>query len=333
MIIEELKAMVEIDSTSGREDRFAQYIVDQLSLPGGELKKQPVEGEIVNLFYSWGIPEIIFCTHLDTVPPFIAPTIDGDRLYGRGACDAKGQIVAAINVCRELYSEGESNFGLLLLAGEEVGSKGAKVANRLIEGCRFVIVGEPTENKLIKAGKGVELYEIEIAGKSAHSGYPHLGENAIERMGEFLNRLANIKFPHDPLLGETTYNIGELSSPNPYNVISNFLSFKLYFRTTFASHPLVEELLQGIAQPHTTIKVKHKEMPMRFHYIEGFDAGVVAYGCDAPSLTNLGEPLLYGPGSITTAHTNGEYIDINEIKRAVKDLKKIYKTLKSSKDE
>lgn len=332
MIVEELKEIMAIDSTSGKEGELAHYIANSVNLPGATLEKQSVEGETINLLFKWGSPKIIFCTHLDTVPPFIPPTVESDTIFGRGACDAKGQIVTAFNVCRDLYAAGETNFGLLLLAGEEVGSKGAKVANRKIEGCQYVIVGEPTENRLIKAGKGVELFEVEIKGRSSHSGYPHLGDSAIDRMRLFLNKLALLKFPDDSLLGATTYNIGNLSSANAYNVVSNFISFKLYFRTTFASHSLIEESLNSIADSMTKVLKRHKEMPIYFHYIDGFEAGVVAYGCDAPSLTNLGKPLLYGAGSITTAHTSEEQVTVTEIEKAIVDLKEIYKSLKSSID-
>lgn len=328
MITEELAKIMKIDSTSGKEAELAIYIAENLYVPGANHEIQDIGDGTVNLFYKWGTPEIIFCTHLDTVPPYIAPVLDNNRVSGRGACDAKGQIVTALNVCRDLYKDGETNYGLLLVSGEETGSKGAKVANNLVKGCKYVIIGEPTENKLIKAGKGIQLYDVQILGVSCHSGYPQLGDNAIERMRQFLNRLAVEDFPSDPVLGSTNYNIGQLSSENAYNVLPDLVSFKIYFRTTPASSSLIENVLKNIADDKTTITKTREDKPFEYYYVEGFESDIVAFGCDGPCLTNLGKVLLYGPGSISVAHTKEEFINVSDIEKAVTDLKQIYQTLK-----
>lgn len=328
MITEELERIMRIDSTSGKEVDLARFIVENIKVPGANLQIQEVGDGSMNLFYTWGKPEITFCTHLDTVPPYTAPLVDRDRVYGRGACDAKGQIVTALNVCRELFTIGESDFGLLLLAGEETGSAGARIANRMIRGCKYVIIGEPTENKLIKAGKGIQLYDIQIRGLSCHSGYPQLGDDAIERMRIFLNSLAIIDFPTDPVLGLTTYNIGFLNSSNVYNVLPDLVTFKLYFRTTPASGHLITAILKDIADENTTVTKIREDRPFDYYYVDGFDSDIVAFGCDGPCLTNLGKCLLYGPGSIKVAHTDDEFINVSEIERAIIDLKNIFHTLK-----
>lgn len=328
MITCELEQIMKIDSTSGKEVELARFMAEHFMAPGADLELQDVGDGTVNLFYKWGTPEIIFCTHLDTVPPYIAPVLDNNRVSGRGACDAKGQIVTAWNVCRDLYNDGETNFGLLLVSGEETGSKGAKVANNLVKGCKYVIIGEPTENKLIKAGKGIQLYDVQILGISCHSGYPQLGDNAIERMRQFLNKLAVEDFPSDPVLGSTTFNIGQLSSGNAYNVLPDLVSFKIYFRTTPASSRLIENALKNIADDKTTITKNREDKPFEYYYVEGFESDIVAFGCDGPCLTNLGKVLLYGPGSISVAHTKDEFIKIADIEKAVIDLKLLYKTLK-----
>lgn len=328
MIVKELIEMMQIDSTSGRERELAKYIINNFDLPGAKLEQQELEDGGINLFYRWGEPKIIFCTHLDTVPPYIKPTLKGETLFGRGACDAKGQIVTFIALCRDLYKMGESNFGLLLLCGEEVGSKGAKVANTLIEGSKFVVIGEPTENKIISAAKGIQLYDIKVSGVSCHSGYPQFGKSAIERALSFFNTLSKVKFPFDNSLGATTYNIGELSSQNPYNVLSDSLTCKLYFRTTFSSFSMIESTLMQIAGEDVCVSKIREDLPLSFHIVEGLPTDVVAFGSDAPALNNLGLPLLYGPGSIRVAHTEQEYIKISDIERAIEDLKKIYLTLK-----
>ncbi|MCU0457922.1 MAG: M20/M25/M40 family metallo-hydrolase [Bacteroidales bacterium] len=328
MITRELEQIMKIDSTSGKEAELARFMAEHFMAPGADLEIQDVGDGAINLFYKWGKPEIIFCSHLDTVPPYIAPASGDGQVSGRGACDAKGQIITAWNVCRELYNEGENNFGLLLVSGEETGSTGARVANNLIKGCRYVIIGEPTENKLIKAGKGIQLYDVQIRGTSCHSGYPQFGDDAVERMRQFLNRLAAADFPSDPVLGSTTYNIGQLQSENAYNVLPDLVRFKIYFRTTHASYQLTEDILKGLSDEKTTITKIREDKPFLYHYIDGFECDIVAFGCDGPCLTNLGKCLLYGPGSIKVAHTEDEYINVSEIDKAITDLKKIYHTLK-----
>lgn len=328
MVTEELAEIMRIDSTSGKEADLARYIANNFHVPGATLEIQDVGDGSINLFYKWGTPEIIFCTHLDTVPPFIPPVAESARISGRGACDAKGQIITVLNVCRDLYHEGETNFGLLLVSGEETGSTGARAANNLIKGCRYVIIGEPTENKLIKAGKGIQLYDVKISGKSCHSGYPHLGDDAIDRMRLFLNSLALAEFPSDPLLGATTYNIGQLSSGNAYNVLPDLVSFKIYFRTTPATNSLIGEILREISDENTTVTKIREDKPFEYFYLEGFERGTVAFGCDGPALPGLGKCLLYGPGTIRVAHTEDEFIEIHDIEKAIIDLKAIFKTLK-----
>jgi acetylornithine deacetylase len=214
-----------------------------------------------------------------------------------------------------------------MLAGEEVGSYGAQTANKLIKGCKYVIVGEPTENKLIKAGKGNILIEFAISGKAAHSGYPKKGDNAIERFRVFLNNLKGLDFPEDEILGDTTYNAGLLSSDNAHNVISDNVSFKVFFRTTFATHNILEEKIKEICDEHIKYKVQYGDEPIEFHTVEGFETGIVSYGSDAPELFNLGKRLLYGPGTIFVAHTQEEHVVIEDLHKAVKDLKNIYHKL------
>ena len=328
MITAELEQIMKIDSSSGNEAGLARHMAEHLRAPGADVEIQDVGDGSINLFYKWGAPEIIFCTHLDTVPPYIPPRIENGRISGRGACDAKGQIITAWNACKGLFNEGENNFGLLLVSGEETGSAGARVANNLVKGCKYVIIGEPTENKLIKAGKGIQLYDVQFRGKSCHSGYPQLGDNATERMRLFLNRLADTEFPADPFLGATTYNIGMLTSDNAYNVLPDIVTMKLYFRTTNASFNSIGNLLRNISDENTIIVKIREDKPFDYYYLEGFESDTVAYGCDGPALTNLGKCLLYGPGSIRVAHTENEYIEIQDIEKAIIDLKTIFRTLK-----
>jgi acetylornithine deacetylase len=327
MLIDFLINLMNLDSTSGQEELLGKHIRDQVQPAGAELEVHDIENGKFNLFYKWGKPEIIFCTHFDTVPPYIPPRLTEDKVYGRGSCDAKGQIACLYHTCLELHHEGNTNFGLLLLAGEEVGSYGAKASNKIIEGCKYVIIGEPTENKLIKAAKGNILVNCTFLGKSCHSGYAEHGDNAIDRMIRFIGNLNKIEFPDDKALGKTTFNIGRLHSDNAHNVVSDCVTMKIFFRTTFESHPFIMKKLQEICDDKSKVEVGYADDPLNFAVVEGFETDIVSYGSDAPELGNLGTPLMYGPGSILNAHTKDENIVIEDMYRAIEDLKKIYLAL------
>lgn len=330
-MIDFLIKIMETDSTSGTEEKLACYIADNFNPEGAVSELQKIPNGKKNIFFKWGIPEIIFCSHLDTVPPYIPPKIEGDIIKGRGSCDAKGQIAVMYEVCRQLYMEGKTDFGLLILAGEEVGSYGAQTANGLIKGCNYVIVGEPTDNKLIRAGKGNLMTEVEIKGKASHSGYPDNGDDAVERLRVFLNKLKNINFPEDDILGKTTYNIGMLEAPNAHNVIPDCVRFRIFFRTTFKTHNLVKDELGKISDDKTNLNFVYGDEPIHFYTVEGFKTGIVSYGSDAPMLSNLGKRLLYGPGSILTAHTENEHVKISDLNKAVEDLKNLFYKLSEEK--
>ena len=284
---------MKLDSTSGKEKELALYIIDNFQTVKNNIELQDVGNDTFNVFIKWGNPQMYFCTHLDTVPPYITPKIEGELIKGRGACDAKGQIAVMFETCLELEKDGHTDFGLLLLAGEETGSYGAKKANLLETDCKYMVIGEPTENKLIGAAKGTKRFEVEIKGKNSHSGYPHLGDNAIESMRLFMNKLAEIDFPIDPILGATTYNIGMLQSMNAVNVISSSVKFMIYFRTTFSSDKMVFEKVMRMADDKINVDFKGGDMPMNFETFDQGNKNIVAYGSDAPSLSNYGKKILF----------------------------------------
>ena len=327
-MIDRLLKIMGIESTSGREAELAYYIRDNFKGQNSESELQEVGDGSYNVFIKWGIPKVIYCTHLDTVPPYFPPFIQNEVIYGRGACDAKGQITVMFETCLNLEKEGNKDFGLLLLSGEEVGSKGARIANDLVKNCEYVIVGEPTENKLIRAGKGTKFFEVNITGKNAHSGYPHLGDDAIETMRVFLNSLAELDFPVDPLLGKTTYNISGLSAPNASNVVPDKVSFSIYVRTTFVSDKLAIDKILDLASDKISVKLLGGDAPINFETFGDNETHIVSYGSDAPVLSNLGEKILFGPGSIFHAHTDNEQITIAELNEAVSVLKSIYYKIK-----
>ena len=366
--------ILNMDSTSGREAELADYLSVELDAPGRKVDVFEVGDGSKNVLVSWGVPKVIFCTHLDTVPPYIAPTwkctgtsavssasvVSGtSAVYGRGACDAKGQIFAMYEACKALEKEGHDGFGLLLLAGEETGSFGAKAFNAmslnglLDEDC-VLIVGEPTDNCMASAAKGTKAFEVNFSGKAFHSGYPEYGISAVELFNDFMNALRSIRFPHDPVLGETTWNIGKLSSDNPQNILSDRLTCRVYFRTTFESDEMVSNIMRNIAGPDAklrfgrpkaqdgsdvvgkdvalwqqlmTVKALGGDTPARFETLEGFDVKPVSFGSDAPQLTCFRRKILCGPGSILVAHRPDEHITLSDLETAKRNYISMYDIL------
>lgn len=325
------KEMLSIDSSSGREREMALWLLKHLDAP----KKESFEvGDgTLNLLFSWGRPKVVFCTHMDTVPPYIAPVFPEDKppvgsvprkISGRGSCDAKGQIFAMYTACKELEAAGKTDFGLLLLAGEETGSWGAKAFSKTGFQAPFLVVGEPTENKLVSAAKGTLSYDLKFTGKAFHSGYPKYGTSAVELFNEFYNNLKDADFGEDPELGKTTWNIGLLKSDNPQNILSPELTCRLYFRTTFTSHEAVQRWMGTV--PEATLRARGDE-PARYVTLPGFESAPVAFGSDAPHLTGFGHKLICGPGSIRYAHRDDEHITAEELEEAVKLYIKIYQAL------
>ena len=311
-----------------------------------------------NLLVSWGTPKLVFCTHLDTVPPYIPPVQSDDTVIsGRGTCDAKGQIFAMWEACKALEAKGYDGFGLLLLAGEETGSFGAKAFRETETGAQWVIVGEPTDNCMATAAKGTKSYEVTFKGKAFHSGYPEYGRSAIEMFNDFMNALRSIRFPYDEILGETTFNIGKLVSDNPQNILSPELTCRVYFRTTFESDEIVCNVMKNIAgedaklrfgrrrvqdgsdivakevapwQAAMSVKAFGGDSPTKFETFEGFDTKPVSFGSDAPQLKNIPNKILYGPGSILVAHRPDENILISDIEEAIGNYVRIYEHIKQT---
>ena len=353
--------MLKIDSTSGRERVFADFLAERLLTGRNRLERFDVdtispdvpEGCSVpqNLLFSWGVPKLIFCTHLDTVPPYIPPQSDGNRIDGRGTCDAKGQIFAMWEACKELEAKGYDGFGLLLLAGEETGSFGAKAFNSvmqadpsLISDDPWVIVGEPTDNCMATSAKGTKSFEVTFTGKPFQSGYPEHGRSAIEMFNDFMNALRSIRFPYDGILGETTCNIGKLHSDNPQNILSPSLTCRVYFRTTFESDEMVCNVMKNMAGPDAklrfgrpraqdgsdivakevapwqsamSVKAFGGDSPTKFETFDGFDCKPVSFGSDAPQLHGFPHKILCGPGSILVAHRPDEHIRLTDMETAV----------------
>ena len=316
--------ILEIDSTSGREMALAEWLLAHVEAPRAESFE--VGDGTLNLLFSWGRPRLVFCTHLDTVPPYIAPSFDGESVHGRGSCDAKGQLYAMYRACKRLEAGGKSGFGLLLLSGEETGSFGAKAFSRGGFSAPYLVIGEPTDNCMVSASKGTRSFDLRFTGKAFHSGYPECGRSAVEMFVDFMNRLHAEAFPPDAELGETTFNVGQLRSDNPQNILSPSLECRLYFRTTFASTERVDAFMAACAGPELTVAARGGDDPAAYMTLPGFRTRAVSFGSDAPHLKNFTHKMICGPGSIKVAHRDDECVSLAEIDEAVENYTKIYES-------
>ena len=312
------RQLVDIESITGNEGPVGRFLAQELLQLGYEVRVTMAEGERANIFASSAEepnPAVVFSTHMDTVPPFIPSSEDASCVYGRGACDAKGIIAAQIAAAEKLKQEGIF-AGLLFLVGEERDSLGAKVANEQPNSCKFLINGEPTENRVATASKGALRVELTATGRMAHSAYPELGQSAIDKLVEALHRLRAMKLPEDPEVGPCTVNIGIIEGGRAPNVISDKARALLLFRLVAPSEPLRQEIvsaLGGLVKVEFTLDIPF----VRLHKFEGLPTMVAKFTTDIPALSNWGRPLLLGPGSIHVAHTEGEYVEKKQLREAV----------------
>lgn len=313
------RALIDIDSVTGSERRVGDFLFERLRALGadGRVERMPVTGERFNVFASWGRPEVVLSTHMDTVPPFFPSSDDGEHIYGRGACDTKGGIAAMIAAAGELLAAGARGFGLLFVVGEETDSAGAQAAERDPRGARFLINGEPTENRLAVGSKGALYLAVEAAGTAAHSAYPELGASAIDRLLDALARLRGVALPSDPVLGETTLNIGTLSGGRAPNVVADAARAEVMVRTVGDTAEL-RERLRAAAEGVEGVRIAEtrESRAMRLGELPGFATTVVKFTTDIPRLPSWGEPYLLGPGSIHVAHTPRERVARRELVEA-----------------
>lgn len=317
------RALIDIDSVTGREravgDFLFSYLFELAGRTGGAVERMPVAEDRFNLFAAWSEPVVVLSTHIDTVPPFFPSSEDNEHIHGRGACDTKGLLAAMIKALEELLAAGERGFGLLLVVGEETDSIGAQVANRQPRGSRYLINGEPTENRLALGSKGALYLALEAEGKAAHSAYPELGVSAIELLLAALDRLRAVPLPSDPVLGETTLNIGTLSGGRAANVIADQARAEVMIRTVGPTEELQDSLRAAVAaSPGVRIAEQRESAAVRMGSLPGFDTTIVKYTTDVPRLGAWGEPFLLGPGSIHVAHTPEERVPKRELVEAVR---------------
>jgi acetylornithine deacetylase len=312
------RKLIDIESVTGQEAAVGTALASELMALGYQVERMPVEGDRFNVWATqpqYPEPELVLSTHMDTVPPFIASSETEDRIYGRGSCDAKGIIAAQIAAAEKLKPVG-AHIGLLFLVGEERDSLGAEVANRQPRGARFLINGEPTQNKLAVASKGTLRVELVARGKMAHSAYPELGESAIEKLLDALEKVRRLRLPNSPKAGPCTMNIGLIEGGRAPNVIPDYACAHLLYRLVGPSEELRQQIESAVA---ATAEAEFKlEIPyMEFTTLPGIETMIAAFTTDIPALTAWGQPLLIGPGSIDVAHTEGEYIEKRQLLAAI----------------
>jgi acetylornithine deacetylase len=317
-VVRLVRQLVDIESITGNEAPVGNFLYRELAGMGYQVEKMTAEMERCNIYATAPErphPQVVLSTHMDTVPPFIPSWEDAARVYGRGSCDAKGIIATQIAAAERLRQEG-IYVGLLFLVGEERDSLGAKVANEKASGCRFLINGEPTENKLAVASKGALRAEVTARGKMAHSAYPELGDSAIDRLLEALGRLRRMALPVDAEVGASTMNIGVIEGGRAPNVVADRARAQLLYRLVGPSDRLREQIREAVGE---LVRIDFTlEIPfVRLRRLDSLPTMVAAFTTDIPALGNWGEPLLVGPGSIHTAHTEGEYVEKKQLHEAV----------------
>ncbi len=330
-VIELTRALVDIESITENEGRVGAYLHDHLtklaSGTGGSVEKMEVEAGRFNVLACWGNPVVTLSTHMDTVPPFVASREDADFVWGRGACDAKGIIASMTGAAEKLLGEGLRNFALLFVVGEERNSVGAEVAARAPRGSKYLVNGEPTENKVALASKGILRFEIEAHGRMAHSAYPELGVSAIEALLDSLDAVRRIPLPHDALLGQCTINIGTISGGRAPNVIADAAKAEILVRLVGDPAPL-REAFARLAGKRVQVKEILCIPPIRFQSVDGMPTTVVSFTTDVPVFgTSWGKPLLLGPGSIHVAHSVEERISKRDLVEAVEMYASVVRTL------
>lgn len=305
-----------IPSSSGAEQGAVDFVSRWLVARGWNVNLQEVTRGRANVWASRGGRGVTLSTHLDTVPPYFPPTLNGDRLVGRGAADAKGIAAAMMVAADALAAENEGRVDLLFVVGEEKGSDGARAANRLPATSRYLINGEPTESMLASGAKGSLRVMVRTRGRAAHSAYAHLGQSAIEPMLERLPSVKTLEFPTDSVLGPTTVNIGTIRGGTEANVVPATCEAEVMFRLVSDVAP-VKTRLEEWARGWAELEFGSHIPAQKFHTLPGFRVAPVAYTSDIPLLTRWGTPLLFGPGSINVAHTPDEFVDVNELRAAV----------------
>lgn len=323
--------LCKLDATTGQEKSSIDFVESYLKKTGWKTRRQPVGPtsgrDNVWAFASDQEPSVIFTTHLDTVPDYIPPAIssDGESLTGRGVCDAKG-IAACMIMAAEQLKQQNVPVGLLFVVGEETTSDGAKAAAHFGVKAKYVVNGEPTQLKLVRAMKGVVAFELSVQGIPAHSAYPDRGYSAVHHLIKDMNALVHLNWPVSDDLGPTTCNIGMIHGGKAANVLADEAWAKGVIRATISTDKIIN-LIRSNIHPKTQLNILTCSDPQYLHVVDGFETDIVSYGSDVPYLRAIGEPLLFGPGSILVAHTTHETIKVKDLNQAVESYVKLGRLL------
>jgi acetylornithine deacetylase len=316
-VLELTRALVALETPTGSEQAATDFLDGLLRRAGYRTLRQRVSPGRDNLYAYREQPELVFSTHLDTVPPYLPLAEDGEVIRGRGSCDAKGLAAAMVAAAERLAANGERRVGLLFVVGEENGSDGAKAAADFGPRGRFLINGEPTGNRLSVGQKGTLRVDLTARGRAAHSGYPEEGSSAIAALLDTIERIRRMPLPHDPLLGQSTVNLGLISGGVAPNVIAPHASAQLLVRTVEPTGPL-RAAIEGLLAPGVSVTFP-VELP--FHKTggapPGWDTTVVSFASDLPFLAGWGEGYQLGPGDIRVAHTAEEHVLKSDLLRGV----------------
>lgn len=316
------RALIDLDSTTGREQPVVEFLFEHLSdlaaRHHGRVERLRAAPDRDDLLVCFGDPVVTLSTHMDTVPPYFPSSEERGFIHGRGACDAKGIVAAMVKSAEILLGSGARDFALLFVVGEERDSAGAIAAAATPRGSRFLINGEPTENRLALGSKGALRYEIVARGKLAHSAYPELGHSAIHSLLDTLGEIRTIPLPRDPVLGESTLNVGTIHGGRAPNVVADEAQAEIMFR--LVGDP--DSLRAGVSRAAAAHGVEAREVlfspAVRLAALDGLATTVVAFTTDIPTFNGAwGQPFLIGPGSIHVAHTAEERIDKKELTEAV----------------
>jgi acetylornithine deacetylase len=311
------RELIDIDSTTGREQAAGRWLADTLRGLGYMVVEQPVANGRSNVLATLDAPDVVLSTHYDCVPPFFASSLRDGRLYGRGACDAKGILAAQVAAVERMREDGERRVGMLFVVGEERGSDGADVANASPAGSRFLINGEPTDSKLALATRGNLRVRLRATGRACHSAAPENGVSAIDKLIDALMQLRQLALPADPDLGITYYTVGLIDGGVAPNVVPPHASAEVMFRTVGAHEDIlaVLEALRPLVEIEVVLRVPH--VRLKSWADAPMETAVFPFTTDIPLLDRWGRPLLFGPGSFLMAHTAEEYLAIDELEGAI----------------
>jgi acetylornithine deacetylase len=315
--------LISIESITGNEEPVAAYLERVLRGMGLEPRDQAVAPGRRNIVAGPERPSVIFCTHMDTVPPYVPLREDERFLHGRGACDTKGIIASMLEAGRRMLAQGDRDFGYLFVVGEETDNAGARAANGIVR-ARYVIVGEPTENRVAVGHKGLLRVRIKVTGTACHSAYPEQGDSAIHRLLGYLSRVLAADFGRDEILGAATANVGEIRGGVAANVLAPYAEATVLIRVVTSLEEVERELARCFEDPGTgeldarvDLSERKRMARPRLERVEGYAETVVSYGTDVPFLMDVGKPVLFGPGSILDAHTATERIEKRAMVEAV----------------